>query len=63
MVETGGSPTPLYEPIEFQMNITNTGFYCTKDKGNKIFTPISEQFDTYIPPSSAENAFDMTNMI
>lgn len=63
VVETGGTPTPLYDPIEFQMNITNTGFYCTNDRGKRFFTPISEQFENYIPPSSAENAFDMTNVI
>jgi hypothetical protein len=63
VTETGGAPTPLYEPIEFQMNITNTGFYCTNDRGKRIFSPISEQFETYIPPSSAEDAFDMTNVI
>lgn len=63
VVETGGAPTPLYDPIEFQMNITNTGFYCTNDRGKRFFTPISEQFESYIPPSSAEDAFDMTNVI
>lgn len=63
VVETGGTPTPLYDPIEFQMNITNTGFYCTNDRGKRFFTPISEQFENYIPPSSAEDAFDMTNVI
>jgi hypothetical protein len=63
VVETGGTPTPLYDPIEFQMNITNTGFYCANDRGKRFFTPISEQFESYIPPSSAEDAFDMTNVI
>ncbi len=62
IVETGGAPTPLYEPIEFQMNITNTGFYCTKDNGKKIFKPISEEFETYIPPSSSEEAFDLSDI-
>jgi len=39
-VETGGSPTPIMNPILFKMNTSNTGFYCLNGE-MKLFDPMT----------------------
>ena len=39
-VETGGSPTPIMNPIMFKMNTSNTGFYCLNGE-MKLFDPMT----------------------
>jgi hypothetical protein len=45
-VETGGSPTPLSEPLNFRINTSATGFYIEKT-GDPLFAPISKEFENY----------------
>ena len=64
VTETGGQPTPLSSPIEFEINNQKTGFYIVQGADRrKLFEPISQRLEDYkkydVPKMSLEDGFSL----
>jgi hypothetical protein len=52
--ETGGEPTPIDEPILFEMNRENTGFVGKQSRLGLFTTIVSEKYSQRLPLSIVE---------
>jgi len=64
VTETGGEPTPLSSPIEFEINTQKTGFYLAQGGERlRLFEPISQTFEDYktydVPRMNLEDGFSL----
>lgn len=64
VTETGGEPTPLSSPLEFEINTQKTGFYLARGGERlRLFEPISQTFEDYktydVPRMNLEDGFSL----